>query len=493
MQFNIMNIKTLLGVALLSVLLAATGCQKHLDINQDPNNPSLEQGTPFIVFPAAVLGTAGAAGDLGILGGLWAEHFTQSAIANQYIYIDAYNVKTADLNGPYTLLFANGLKNYQYVIDKARAASDWTFYLLGWTMKAYTAGELVDLYDKIPYTEALAGTSNLQPKFDDGYAIYQDLIKGLDSALGKDFSARTSTIFTPSNANTDLLFNGNLDKWIAFANTMKLKLYLRMVNAHADVAQAGITDLLSSGATFLTNNAGVTTFTDAPGLDNPMYEQNIRQLNTGDNLRASTTFLSWLIANSDPRIVSYFGSTGATSLDQGDRNGNTAATVFVQSATDPVLFLSKAESYFLQAEADVRYGDGSHAQSLYNQGVLQAFTDVGQDGTSFVAPGGAYEFPTGGSTEDKIEAIIVQKWASFAYGTHQLEAFFDKNRTGYPKTSPVYSNAINYVPGQIVVSASTTLAAGLLPKRLVYPYVETSRNANAPALVPISTPVWWGK
>jgi Starch-binding associating with outer membrane len=171
-------------------MLLVTSCKRTLDINQDPNNPSLDQGNPRLVFPAAVMSTAGrVGGDLAILGGIWGQYVTQSALANQYKYIDAYDVKSTDLNAPYTGLFTGGLKNYQYVIDKARDAQDWNFYLMGAVMKAYTTEVLVDLYDKIPYTEALQGTGNLNPKFDNGDAIYASLIAGIDSALAKDFSA----------------------------------------------------------------------------------------------------------------------------------------------------------------------------------------------------------------------------------------------------------------------------------------------------------------
>jgi hypothetical protein len=202
------------------------------------------------------------------------------------------------------VLFTNGLKNYQYVIDKSAAAGDWNFYLMGTVMKAYTTAILVDLYDKIPYTEALQGSANLTPKFDDGYAIYLDLIKRIDTALTKDLSASTNT----SPGTADLVFGGNMNNWIRFANTLELKMYLRMINAHADVATAGITALYNRGAIFLTTDAAVTNFTNAPGLDNPLYEQNIRQLNTPDNLRASRTFAGFLQANNDPRITRFFGS-----------------------------------------------------------------------------------------------------------------------------------------------------------------------------------------
>ena len=168
------------------------------------------------------------------------------------------------------------------------------------------------------------------------------------------------------------------------------------------------------------------------------------------------------------------------------------SAVFVQDPTDPVHFISKAESYFLQAEARVRYFASDKAQNLYNLGVQAAFAALKYDGSTFVAPGGAYEFPVAGTNDQKIEAIIVQKWASLAYGCHSLEAFFEKNRTGYPKSSPVYSTDLSYVPGQLVYPKNA-VTGGKFPKRLVYPDVERSRNTNTPAEVPITTPVWWAK
>src|SRR6476469_7079757 len=203
MKSNI-NKKTIFFGLLL--LLLVTACKKALDINHDPNNPSLDNGNPRLVFPAAVMATAGTeGGDLALLGGIWGEYVTQSALANQYKNIDAYDVKSTDLNAQYSGLFTGGLKNYQFVINKARDAQDWNFYLMAQVMKAYTAGLLVDLYDKIPYTEALGGSSNLNPQFDNGDAIYTDLIAGIDSALTKDFTASSNSVAGIS----DLIFSGD--------------------------------------------------------------------------------------------------------------------------------------------------------------------------------------------------------------------------------------------------------------------------------------------
>ncbi|MBE7169806.1 MAG: SusD/RagB family nutrient-binding outer membrane lipoprotein [Williamsia sp.] len=484
----------------LTVFLVAPACKRQLDINVDPNNPTFEQGTPKLVFPAAVIATAGrTGGDLAILGGIWGQYVTQAALSNQYKFIDAYDVKNTDLNAQYSGLFAGGIKNYQFVINKARDAKDWNFYLMATVMKAYTTEVLVDLYDQIPYTEALQGANNLNPKFDDGYTIYKDLLANLDSALSKDFSASTNTILAgTSSSSVDLVFNGNMDNWKRFANTLELKMYLRMINAKPDEAKAGVQKLYARNATFLTTNAAVASFIDATSRSNPLYEQNIRQLNTPDNLRASRTFVSFLQAKGDPRIVTYFGSATAGSINQGDYASNDAsyrtAAVFVEKPTDPVIFLSAAESYLLQAEARERYYNGDQSKALYNSGVLAAFTAAGQNGSTSVATGGAYEYPAATAIlEQKIEAISVQKWVSCATGVHMLEGYFEKNRTGYPRTSTVYSSDPAYVPGQFVVSKNTVLTGSQLPKRLVFPDVEKSRNSNTPAQVPITTPVWWAK
>jgi hypothetical protein len=226
-----------------------------------------------------------------------------------------------------------------------------------------------------------------------------------------------------------------------------------------------------------------------------MYEQNVQGLNTSTNLRASFTLASYLQAHNDPRITYFYGSSNPSSMHQGDYLNTSpaygSAATLVQRATDPVVFISAAESYFLQAEARVRYFGGAGAKALYDQGVLAAFASMGQNGAAFIAPGGAYEFPSNGTMQQQIEAIIVQKWISFGYGVHYLEGYFERNRTGYPKTSPVYSTDPSYVPGQSVVSKNTVLPPGAFPKRIPIPNVERSGNPNTPASVSLTTPVWW--
>ncbi|MEP6951281.1 MAG: SusD/RagB family nutrient-binding outer membrane lipoprotein [Ginsengibacter sp.] len=493
--------KKIIAAVFVVVFIGSIGCRKTFDINHSPNTPSLEVGTPKIVFPVSVMGVAAVTGgDLALIGGILGEQLTQAAAAGQYKNIDQYDLKSTDFNAQYTTLYSYGLKNLQFVIDKSRASEDWNFYLMGTVMKSYATALLVDLYDKIPYTESLQGVGNLTPKFDDGYTIYKSLLDSLDVALGKDFSARTAIdLRATSEGNVDLVFGGDIQKWIQFGNTLELKMYLRMINAKTDEAKAGIEALYTRNAEFLADNAEVSGFTDNPSLSNPLYEQNVRQLNTGTNLVASKTFVSFLQAHHDPRINDYFalstGGTSVTGLDQGDFINSSApalaTSLFKQSPTDPVVFLSAAESYFLQAEARVRYFNGDGAKAVYDNGVLAAFASESEDGSSFIVAGGDYAYPAG-TPDQNLEAIIVQKWASLPYGEHFIEGWLDRNRTGLPKNSTVYSTDLSYVPGEFVVSKNTVLSAGQYPRRLIFPDAERSTNPNTPAEVPITTPVWWG-
>lgn len=507
---KLFNHYKVLGAGLLVLALGGMSCKKQLDINTDPNFPTLAQGTPSQVFPAAVLGTIGATGgELAIVGGMWSQFFAQAVNSQQYTDVDSYNLPNTDgfIQTPWTLLYENGLKNYAYVQQQAALQKDWNSYLMGTVMKAYTAGVLVDLYNSIPFTQALQGAAQVNPKFDSGQVIYDSLIAEIDNALGQDFTASTNTFM----GSQDLIFGNASTKytigdWKKLANTLKLKMYLRMVNANPSAAKAGVTGLIDSKAAFLddtTTDAAVTNFSGAPGLENPLYEQNIFQLNTPYNLRASVTMFSWLDANSDPRLNSYYTSvlkSGALyAINQGDFRTNNPiypyAAQFTETPTDPVEIVSEAESYFLQAEADVRYYGGANAQQLYNKAVTLAFAYTGNDASSFIAPGGVYAWGAemeGGQLLSPLAQIIRQKWAASAYGCHGIESYFDFNRTGFPAKSPVYSTDPSYVPGQLVVVPNSVLAPGAMPKRLIYPYNEVSRNTNAPATVDITVPVWWG-
>ncbi|HWW42205.1 SusD/RagB family nutrient-binding outer membrane lipoprotein [Pedobacter sp.] len=504
---NIFKNNKILVVSMLLVLLSC----KKLDINHSPNNPPVESATVEVLFPTAVMSSVGRInGDLSIVGGIWAQFWTQSNGASQFRTVDAYSLTNSStfINGPYAELYSGALNDYNLAGQKALAAKDWRYNLMITVMKAYTFQVLVDLFDKVPYTEAFQPTTILQPKFDDGYTIYKSLIASIDDALAKDYRG---TIHTDDQTKVDFVFgdHGNasfetqMNNWEKFANTLKLKMYLRMVNAKPAEAEAGIKKLYQDGAKFLDVNAGVNNFVATPDKGNPFYEYNFRRLNTPDNLKASVTLTSWLDKNQDPRAEAFFATPNPVpSIDQGDYlGGNNDAVNPVVKVTDPAWLISLPESYFMQAEARERYfGVGSGA-ALYQKGLSAAFAQAGLTDADIPA---SYAYPASSTLETNIEAIIVQKWASL-FGAHALEAFFERNRTGYPKTSPFYSSDPEYRndktdpahpkdhAGEFVYSANGVTGPGNFPQRFLFPDDEKSRNTNTPAEVPIYTKVWWGK
>jgi len=502
----------------MSVLLLA-GCKKSwLDVNTDPNNP--EKATLQLVFPSGVASVASVVGgQYAILGGIWSQYWTQSNSANQYKYIDSYQLLESSFDNQFLRIYSEGLNDLETVIRQSKAQQDWRFYLMATTMQCYTFQVLADLYDQIPMTEALKGTDGiLSPHYNTGQEVYDTLIARLDNALSKPLNAQTAT----DPGTSDFVFGGDTSLWKEFAYTLELKIYLRQMYARPDVAKAGLQKLYGDyQGDFLTEDAAMTQFIDEASQSNPLFEDNNRQLNVGTNLRASTTLLSFLQKNSDPRISSYYlQANGAyKGLGQGDFNAPSTAvggvdpsTVSVanNTAKDPVQFISAAESYFLQAEA-IAYGNskglsltdpnGNSEGDLYALGVEEAFIFAGltaDDADAMTAAGEPYVYPTGGTFEQQQEAIITQKWLSMP-GSHALEMVFEHNRTGYPRTSNVYSmladhSTLNpaYVPGQFVVPP-TSVIYNQYPQRLLFPDSERSRNPNTPVEVPITTKVWWNK
>jgi hypothetical protein len=481
--------KLILSIIMVAALMVS--CSTDFGTNKDPDLLVPEDAAFNAQLPAGILGLAGSEGaGMAIFGGFWSQYWTQSNTANQFKDIDNYSAGTADYNFIWNGMF-DALGDIRNVKRRAYAEGNWKYYLIATTLEAQASQILTDMYGSIPYKEAGYSTI-LSPHFNTGEEVYQFMIEDLDDALSKDLS--TSTGLVP--ANDDMIFRGDMDKWTQFANTLKLKIFMRQTSSsRAAIANAGITALLASGVTFLNEDAGLINdaadppkpiFSDAANQRNPLYEYIEKALNVATNLRASTTLFSFLDDNSDPRLDEYYEA--GNPLNQGDFN-STAGNIAVVNLkpSTPVYFMTKEESLLLQAEAMERFNGGAGAKALYDEAVTTNFERYGLDAAPFLS--GSYAYPTSGTFDQKLEAIITQKWIA-SFPGNGFEAFFEKNRTGYPTTSPVPQSDPTYVPGQFALSVEGT-EGNLFPKRIVYPLSERNANTNAVALVPITTPVWW--
>jgi hypothetical protein len=232
-----------------------------------------------------------------------------------------------------------------------------------------------------------------------------------------------------------------------------------------------------------------------------LYESSVRQLNVGTNLRLSRTLLSYLESKNDlDRLNALFtpGSTGHFGLMQGDFNAltsvipTTRVSSVKMSPTDPFYFFSTDEVNFMLAEAALRVNAAeSVVKGFYDKAVADNFKKLGLTvNPTALATGGALAFPVGGTNEQKLSTILMQKWVAMV--KQGYESYFDQARTGIPKVSAVRSDNAAYVPGEwtYAINAVTTNS---LPKRLPYPAASADVNTNTPTRVPITTKVWWMK
>lgn len=495
--------KKLKYISILSLLLIL-GCGDYLDVNVDPNNPN--DADEKLILPAAQQSIAARVGNYyRITGSIWSQHYTQNNTSSQYITFDNYDVENANfLENDFVELFSGALNDLHFVKTKAEQKENWTNYLIAQVLEAYTYQLVADLYDGAPLLEGLAGTSgNFTPQWDSGPVVYEELLSRIDAALAKDFDA-SSNISPGAN---DLIFGGDLDSWIRFANTLKLKLMIRYSAVEPTKAQTLITALINSGADFLNEDAAIMGYYDQPDRSNPLYEADRRYQNTTTNLKASTTLVNYLEVNEDTlRLQSFFDYPTAGGDITGMRQGtsSTPSTVLdsrtISGAkvlpTDPVYFISLPEAYFLRAEAAARGFSNEDAKELYDLGVLAAFDRYDIDGADYIEDGAAYEFPDG-TIEENVEAIIEQKWISHV-GGNSLEAWFDMLRTGYPSFSDFAPGDEEYnplAPGAPIFAFPVDAVTfdGSFPRRLLIPEDEVLNNPNAPEQPEdgILQAVWW--
>jgi len=508
---------------ILSILILSTifiGCSPDLDINKDPDLLTPDTTPLSSQLPAGIIGIVGAEGGImSIIGGFWSQYYSQSSGANQFRNIDSYTVTTNDYNYAWTSMY-DGLSDIKTVQRKALAEGNWNYYLIATTLYVQASQIMTDFYGDIPYTEA-CNPKILTPKFNTGQEVYDLMIKDLNDALSKNLT--TSKGIVPGK--DDFIFLGNMENWKKFANTLKLKIYIRQSEKNKAVSDAGIAALLvDPSVSFLDTDAAESNFIGSPNYENPLFEYNYK-LNVRTNMRMSRTLGQYLTDNNDPRkdpFVYWNPSTASPKLyvfqDQGNYDVNPSlgyakgpttasvpAVIYNSSKTTsdpagiydgskkPVYLLSREESLFLQAEALER--TGKSGKEKYDAAIIENFKKNGLAvATANTFINGVYAYPTTGTFDQKLEAIIVQKWVA-SFPENGFEAFFEKNRTDYPRTSLVAQNVSSYKGGQFAFSASpdVVLPYGTFPKRIPYPLSERSYNANTPKLLDVSIKIWWNK
>ena len=210
-----------IAIAMLIAAGLSTSCKDYLDINDNPNAATYVE--PQLVLPTAIVRSASATNGYNTYGATLGGQVANAGGFSGFGQMLTYNFEPGYMSqwGSYDILL-----DYKYVLDGTEDNNDLAnFHAIAKIMMALEFHRLVDQHGDIPYSEALQGSLNLTPAYESGASIYEDLINKLEEAIqiidNADFPLTL-------NAASDPMFQGNMTNWKRFANTLKLRLLIRV-------------------------------------------------------------------------------------------------------------------------------------------------------------------------------------------------------------------------------------------------------------------------
>ncbi|HET6253063.1 MAG TPA: SusD/RagB family nutrient-binding outer membrane lipoprotein [Puia sp.] len=531
-----LSIITCIGVG---IALLGSGCGKGYlsDLQNNPNAPTTSVATPQLILPAAITNLVNIVNDVTGTGSN-PSYEVEAAWLGYWNYQPGYSFNSGVANYIMTSSSPQLWDNYYGVLTNlnfmvtqtSSVAANANYKDIAEILESICFQNLVDLYGDIPYSQALNVAKNFYPRYDKASDIYDSLTAKLDNAMAEINSNLSNTsVVTPTT--DDVMFGGNMQNWLLFANTVKLRLLLREVNVTAK--QAYIVSEVGKTASYgyLTTDALVN-----PGYSSADPNQIFGGFGVSPSgslnyaasfIGANGTALNFYLAKNDVRVgyfytprnviatnPSYFKPNVSLPADAGQFAANplgiqasiaggssNVGPGLVQAPTQSAVMMTAAESYFLQAEATVYGwlpGGNSAAQTLYQMGITKSFEllNVGGSTTAADAAAAAYygqnigwvAFPTGASSDSLVHTIFEQKWAALN-GINAAEPYADWRKT--------FVTAMNTGWPMVPVSASPTNTEPHMPFRYYYPTEEQQNNnaswtaAGGATIDPFTTRLFW--
>ncbi|MBC8110925.1 MAG: SusD/RagB family nutrient-binding outer membrane lipoprotein [Verrucomicrobia bacterium] len=472
-------------VSILLTSMVATSCDEFLGDNISPNNLKTAP-LPLALTAAQSAMTFHLSSDLYLWSAIFTQQLGGQGSATQPRFFDQYIVTNTDVNNAFSYFYTGAGTDFNYVIAASELEGSPAYAGISKICKAFMFSIQVDAWGKIPYSDALEGTTTPQPTYDDDQVVYETLLDLIDEGiadLGK------TNVRTP--ANEDVIYGGNLVKWTRFANTLKLRLALHYAKVDNGVRLKAIIDA-ATPTTFMGavgDNFQMQFFATA-GNTNPLHQFEISR---ADQLFPSEFFVNLLNSKSDPRRVSYFteypAASGtylgsATTSPQSNRfsrmsnyirgrqippsSGQPNPLNPTFDGTAPIRMLTFAEYNFIRAEAALVYGAAGNADTFFRAGIQASMDDVGvylPAGTTNFATNATAYITAQTATATTLEKIMQEKYvANFGVS---MEPWTDVRRTGFP-VIPISAAAI--------AQSNTEF-----PRALLYPLSEQQVNAvNVP-------------
>jgi hypothetical protein len=520
------KIKNWLGVFLM--LLAISSCSDFLDVNENPN--SATSVTVDLLLPQAIVATANLSNAYNNYGAHFGGFQANAGGFSGFGILLTYDVAPSTYDGLWTAAYQNSLQDFKLVIDGSEGDDNLAYFnAAAKILTALNYQRLVDAFGDVAYSKALNGNDNLAPDYDGGATIYQELVGDLDEAMAIIDNAAFPT---PLNSSTDPLFGGDMDSWKRLANTIKLRLLIRISNVGS--LNAFVTaGFASFGAT--------PEFLEEDAIVNPGFVKNFpcpvwnswgysttTQVAGGAQSRIPTNFVFGFYNASkinDPgRGSVIFKNFPATPVNQlGNEIGNpTIVTgystwytgVATSSSTTDALGILKgpsqgqvlmlaAEAHFLQAEAYLENHLVGSFTASFNAGVRASFNYLYKDVNGEVDAANnindlvdeylllnvgnpLVDITLAGTDAARLEAIITQKYIALNM-VNCDEAWNEFRRTGYPVTVPLGE------PFEDIASTkSNSTRPDRMISRIMYPSSEAAYNeANFKVINQFSDLIFW--
>lgn len=481
----------------LCVLLAS--CTKNFEeINTDPNRP--KEVTPGVMLGQlqyrVVNSTTGAARNL----------------THELMQVDAprsspggaglHRYVIAPDAGIWNSLYGY-LNDVEDMYEKSVQLQEDNYKGIALVYKAWIYSILTDLYGNVPYSQATKAADGVfQAAFDDQKVIYTEILKKLDTA---------ATIFNSSKAlrfGGDMVYNANalsgssnpgIIKWKKFANSLKLRLLLRISKREGEInVNEQINAIISNPDVYpvFTSNADEAIFR-YPGTFpyfNPNY--NARTLDWREGTYFTKFFMNQLNDWNDPRrgvwstqvtidgVPQYVGiESGYPTNVEYQVGKNSSYNDGLKTLPQLGVMMTYAEVEFIKAELALKgFSTGNTAKNHYENGIKASMIQwgVALPEDYLTQPGIAYS--SAGTTDEQFQQIMLQKY--FAYFFVDYQSWFEKNRTGYP----------------LLPRGSGIPAENVFPSRAMYPgYLQSLNPDNLSKAVAemggdkTSTKLWWQK
>lgn len=404
---------------------------------------------------------------------------------------NTYNLRFGGWNDVlFDIAFTNVMPQWKTIATDKNKTESPVSYAVGQVVKIFSMHRVTDAYGPIPYLKFGQG---LFTAYDSQQDVYNSFFAELDEAIQILEDYAVSNPAARPLSQYDLIYEGDISKWAKLANTLKLRLAMRIVYADPVNAQKYAEEAVNSQLGVLTENSDNALLHSVSGLVvyNPLQVVWFMYNDT----RMGASMESFLKGYNDSRLEKYFSES---TLDiggyHGMRNGINVDNIEEYrklscpnvSNTDPVQWMCAAEAYFLRAEGALRgWNMGDSAKNLYENGVRISFEQHGASLGNYLTVDSQpvkFEDAVGGNSisplttispvyneqsgfEESLERIITQKWlAMFPEG---MEAWSEYRRTGYPKIFPV-----------VVNNSSGTIDTQEQIRRLPFPQTEYDNNSQ---------------